>query len=110
MWPHLEQKHSEIKVTGFNLNLLTVNCLGSTLVFFIFIFLNLRPLEHKEVKEYKVHETRIMAIVAVVSLIWLGTAVGTQESRDSSMANETKKTTAKQTATQHPHKRSVLAW
>ena len=32
VWPHLEQKHSEIKITGFNLNLLTVNCLGSTLV------------------------------------------------------------------------------
>ena len=25
-------KYSEIKITGFNLNLLTVNCLGSTLV------------------------------------------------------------------------------
>ena len=32
VWPHLEQKHSEIKITGFNLDLLTVNCLGSTLV------------------------------------------------------------------------------
>ena len=32
VWPHLEQKYSEIKITGFNLNLLTVNCLGSTLV------------------------------------------------------------------------------
>ena len=32
VWPHLEQTHSEIKITGFNLNLLTVNCLGSTLV------------------------------------------------------------------------------
>ena len=32
VWPHLEQKHSEIKITGFNLNLLSVNCLGSTLV------------------------------------------------------------------------------
>ena len=32
VWPHLEQKHSEIKITGFNLNLFTVNCLGSTLV------------------------------------------------------------------------------
>ena len=32
VWPHLEQKHSEIKITGFNLNLLTVNCLGSMLV------------------------------------------------------------------------------
>ena len=32
VWPHLEQKHAEIKITGFNLNLLTVNCLGSTLV------------------------------------------------------------------------------
>ena len=31
VWPHLEQKYSEIKITGFNLNLLTVNCLGSTL-------------------------------------------------------------------------------
>ena len=31
-WPHLEQKHSEIKIRGFNLNLLTVNCLGPTLV------------------------------------------------------------------------------
>ena len=30
--PHLEQKYSEIKITGVNLNLLTVNCLGSTLV------------------------------------------------------------------------------
>ena len=25
-------KHSEIKITGFNLNLLTINCLGSALV------------------------------------------------------------------------------
>ena len=32
VWPHLEQKYSEIKITGFNLNLFTVNCLGSTLV------------------------------------------------------------------------------
>ena len=32
VWPHLEQKHSEIKITGFNLNSLTVHCLGSTLV------------------------------------------------------------------------------
>ena len=32
VWPHLEQKYSEIKSTGFNRNLLTVNCLGSTLV------------------------------------------------------------------------------
>ena len=32
VWQHLEQKHSEIKITGFNLNMLTVNCLGSTLV------------------------------------------------------------------------------
>ena len=32
VWPHLEQKYSKIKITGFNLNLLTVNCLGSTLV------------------------------------------------------------------------------
>jgi len=32
VWPHLEQKHSEIKSTGFNLNWLTVDCLGSTLV------------------------------------------------------------------------------
>ena len=32
VWPHLEQKYSEIKIPGFNLNLLTVNCLGSTLV------------------------------------------------------------------------------
>ena len=32
VWPHLEQKHSEIKITGFNLNLLSVNCLGSTVV------------------------------------------------------------------------------
>ena len=32
VWPHLEQNHSEIKITGFNLNLLTVNCLGSTVV------------------------------------------------------------------------------
>ena len=30
--PHLEQKYSEIKITGFNLNLLIVNCLGSTAV------------------------------------------------------------------------------
>ena len=29
---HLEQKHPEIKITRFNLNLLTLNCLGSTLV------------------------------------------------------------------------------
>ena len=32
VWPHLEHKYSEIKITGFNLNLLPVNCLGSTLV------------------------------------------------------------------------------
>ena len=32
VWPHLEQKYSEIKITGFNLNWFTVNCLGSTLV------------------------------------------------------------------------------
>ena len=31
-WPHLEQNHSEIKIIEFNLNLLTVNCLGSMLV------------------------------------------------------------------------------
>ena len=32
VWPHLDQKHSKIKITGFNLILLTINCLGSTLV------------------------------------------------------------------------------
>ena len=32
VWPHLEQIYSEINITGFNLNLLTVNCLGSMLV------------------------------------------------------------------------------